>query len=87
MGTDNSWDYHPMVLAPLTININFKSRSISMDWNHPHNLGWSPCLGWTLSRLKDECFREKDIYGLVVGMAQFWNSFTSRDCGHWDRDP
>lgn len=87
MGTDNSWVYHPMVLAPLSIYIDFKNRSIRMDWNHPHNIGGSPCLGWTLSRLKDECFREKDIYGLVVGMAQFGNSFTSEDCGHNDRDP
>lgn len=87
MGTDNSNLYHPMVLAPLSIHIDFRNRSIRMDWNHPHNIGWSPCLGWTLSRLKDECFREKDIYGLVVGMAQFGNSFTSEDCGHNDRDP
>lgn len=87
MGTDNDWIYHPMVLAPLTIYIDFKNRNIRMEWEHPHNLGGSPCLGWTLSRLKDECFREKDIYWLVIGMAQFWNSFTSRDCGHWDRDP
>lgn len=87
MGTDNDGEYHPMVLAPLRIFIDFKNRVIRMEWEHPHNLGGSPCLWWTLSRLKDECFREKDIYSLVIWMAQFWNSFTSKDCGHWDRDP
>lgn len=87
MGTDNDGEYHPMVLAPLTIWIDFRNRNIRMDGEHPHNLWGSPCLWWALSRLKDECFREKDIYGLVIGMAQFWNSFTSTDCGHWDRDP
>lgn len=87
MGTDNSGVYHPMVLAPLEISIDFKNRNVSTQGYHPHNIGGSPCLGWALSRLRDECFREKDIYGLVMGMAQFWNSFTSDDCGHTDRDP
>ena len=87
MGTDNDGIYHPMVLAPLVIDIDFRGKRITMSGNHPHNIGWSPCLGWALSRLKDECFRDKDIYGLVIGMAQFGNSFTSKDCGHNDRDP
>lgn len=87
MGTDNSKHYYPMVLPPFKIIIDFKNKNISLQWEHPHNLGGSPCLWWELTRIKDQCFKDKDIHWLVVAMAQFWNSFTSNDCGHWDRDP
>ena len=84
---DNSGEYNPMVLAPLEITIDFTDKNIRMSGYHPHNLWGSPCLWGELARLKDQCFRDRDIYGFVVGMAQFGNSFTSNDCGWQDRDP
>lgn len=87
MGTDNSKKYAPMVLSPLEIRINFKDKYIHTMGEHPHNLWWSPCLWGELARLKDQCFRDWDIHWIIIGMTQFWNSFTSDDCGHWDRDP
>lgn len=86
MITDSSEAIAQMVAPPFTIMIDLKRKSIECDWEHPHNLHPSPCLGWELTRIKDKCFKEKDLYWLVMWMLEFGLQWTSTDAGETDRD-
>lgn len=75
-----------IIAPPFKINIDFNSKTLNGESYHPHNLRPNLCLGWYLTQLKDRCFQSKDIYWLVVGMAQFWNQWTTSDAMGTDRD-
>lgn len=86
MLVDSSWTYWPLAAPPFTIMVDFRNKEISWDWEHPHNLHPDLCLGWELTRLKDKCFKDRDIYWLAMWLVQFWNQWTSTDAGHTSRD-
>ena len=84
--TDTDGRIEPQVAPPFSLDINFRDKTITCSGRHPHNLHPDPCLGWVLTDLRDKCFASKDIYGLVMGMVEFGNSWTSSDAANWDRD-
>lgn len=77
----------PMVFPPFTVKIDFVRKSLWLSGWHPHRWQGGFCLGWELTKIRDRCFRDKDIYGLVMWMVQFWQEWNSSDVGHWDRHP
>lgn len=84
---DTAQKQKPMVFPPFTITIDFMRKNLWLRWWHPHRWnGWF-CLGWALTQIKDQCFKNKDIYGLVMWMVQFGNEWNSSDVGHSDRHP
>lgn len=87
--TDSAWNVEPLVLPPFTLIIDFAHKTLSWEWYHPHRMGWGNlCLWWELTKIKDVCFQDKDIYGLVMAMVQFWNTWNSSDVGAtWERHP
>lgn len=90
-GTDTDWvSNNPLrILPPLELSIDLESRRVtSPSWYHPHRLwGNDLCIGAALTTLKDECFRNNDLRGLVKGFIQFWNQWTSSDAQGTNRDP
>ena len=87
LAKDSSWKYGWLPLPPFDISIDFINKSIICNWEHPHNMHPSPCLWGELTRIKDSCFRDKDIYWLTMGMIEFGNSWTSTDADHTAREP
>lgn len=85
LAVDSSWHYKPMVLPPFKIKIDFRQKTVSWEWEHPHNLHPDLCMWWELTRLKDRCFKERDIGWLVLWLVQFWNQWTSTDAWWTDR--
>lgn len=86
MITDSSGAIPQMVAPPFTMTIDFRNKRIECSWEHPHNLHPQPCLGWELTRIKDKCFKERDLYWLVMWMLEFGLQWTSTDAGNTDRD-
>lgn len=84
---DTAKQEKPMVFPPFTIKIDFARKNLSLSWWHPHRWQGGFCLGGELTKIRDRCFKEKDIYGLVMWMVQFWQEWNSSDVGHWDRHP
>lgn len=85
--TDTDKQYWYRVLPPFTIKIDFVNHTIECEWEHPHNLHPRPCLWGTMTDLRDRCFRDRDLYWLVMGMVEFWNAWTSSDAGNTSREP
>ena len=77
----------PMVFPPFTVKIDFVRKNLSLNWWHPHRWQGGFCLGGELTKIRDNCFKNKDIYWLVMWMVQFWQEWNSTDVGHWDRHP
>ena len=86
MMTDSSGAIPQMVAPPFRMDIDIRNRRISCEWEHPHNLHPNPCLGWELTRIKDKCFKERDLYWLVMWMIEFGLQWTSTDAGWGERD-
>ena len=84
---DTAKNQKPMVFPPFTITIDFVRKQLWLRGRHPHRYNWGFCLGWVLTDIKDRCFKEKDIYWLVMGMIQFAWEWNSSDVGHSDRHP
>lgn len=87
MWFDTAKHQPPMVFPPFTITIDFVRKQLWLRGRHPHRYNWGFCLGGALTDIKDKCFKEKDIYGLVMGMIQFAWEWNSSDVGHSDRHP
>lgn len=87
MWTDTAHNQPGMVFPPFTITIDFVRKNLWLRGWHPHRWQWGFCLGWELTKIKDRCFKEKDIYWLVMGMIQFGVEWNSNDVWHWDRHP
>lgn len=84
---DTAHNQKPMVFPPFTITIDFVRKSLWLSGWHPHRWNGGFCLGWELTKIKDRCFKEKDIYGLVMWMVQFWCEWNSSDVWHSERHP
>lgn len=84
MIVDSQGKYPNWVAPSFAIRVNVLDRTIEWEWLHPHLMtNWSLCMWWELTALRDRCFKNKDIYGLVMWLIQFWNTWNSRDAA-WD---
>ena len=88
--TDWRWE-NWVVLPPCELTIDIPNRRVR-GWQcyHPHILsGWELCMGWTMTDMVNTALNNKSMKGLVECMVQFWNCYTSSDCGfnNTDRSP
>lgn len=79
-----------VVLPPCLIKIDIRDRVVrGGEQYHPHILhNHELCMGWALTELVSQAMTKQNLKGLVECMVQFWNSYTSNDCGfNGDRSP
>lgn len=81
---DTDWDGLPfIVLPPCNVFIDLPNHRVR-GWRsyHPHILSNRElCMGGVLSDIVNKCLASKSMKWLVEAMVQFWNSYTSSDCG------